>query len=112
MNTSVRNVGPPIDIAAGDWADVLRILHEQVPTLEVWAFGSRARHTSKPYSDLDLVLITRQPLSLDQWAVLSDAFATSDLPIRVDLVDWASASDAFRERIERDAVVVQPATAG
>ena len=82
------------------------------PSPEVWAFGSRARRTAKPYSDLDLALITHQPLSLGQLADIADAFAASDLPIRVDLVDWASASDAFRKRIERDAVVVQPATAG
>ena len=57
---------PPIDIAPRDWADVVRILHEQVPDTEVWAFGSRAKRNPKPYSDLDLALITRQPLSLDQ----------------------------------------------
>jgi predicted nucleotidyltransferase len=56
---------PPIDIAPRDWANVVRILHEQVPAMEVWAFGSRARHTAKPHSDLDLALITQQPLSLD-----------------------------------------------
>lgn len=112
MNTPVRTVGPPIDIAAGDWADVMRILHEQVPTLEVWAFGSRARHTAKPYSDLDLALITHQSLSLRQLAAITDAFATSDLPIRVDLVDWASASETFRKLIEQDAVVVQSAVKG
>jgi predicted nucleotidyltransferase len=44
---------------------VVRILHEQVPAMAVWAFGSRAKHAAKPYSDLDLELITQQPLSLD-----------------------------------------------
>jgi type I restriction enzyme S subunit len=87
----------------------LRILRDQVPALEVWAFGSRARHTAKPYSDLDLALITRQPLALEQLAAITDAFATSDLPIRVDVVDWASASDAFRQIIAQDKVVVQKA---
>lgn len=111
MNAPVPSDKPPLDIAARDWADVVRILHEQVPTLEVWAFGSRARHTAKPYSDLDLALITQQPLSLDQWAAITDAFATSDLPIRVDLVDWACASEAFRKLIEQDAVLVQSAVA-
>jgi len=86
---------------------VLRILREQVPGLEVWAFGSRARRAAKPYSDLDLALITRQPLTFEQLAAITDAFATSDLPIRVDVVDWASTSDAFRKIIERDRVVVQ-----
>jgi type I restriction enzyme S subunit len=103
---------PPIDIAPRDWADVVRILHEQVPALEVWAFGSRAKRTAKPYSDLDLALITRQPLSLDELATITDAFATSDLPIRVDVVDWASTSEAFRDVIEQDRVVVQAAVVG
>jgi predicted nucleotidyltransferase len=97
----------PIDIDPRDWADVLRILREQVPGLEVWAFGSRARRAAKPYSDLDLALMTRQPLSLVQLAAITDAFETSDLPIRVDVVDWAATSEAFRRIIERDRVVVQ-----
>jgi len=102
---------PPIDIAPRDWADVVRILHEQVPNVEVWAFGSRAKRTAKPYSDLDLALITRQPLSLEQLAAITDTFATSDLPIRVDVVDWASTSAVFRKLIAHDRVVVQTAVA-
>ena len=109
MMTSVLPNEPPIDIDPRDWVDVVRILHEQAPAMEVWAFGSRARRTAKPYSDLDLALITQQPLSLDQLAAITDAFATSDLPIRIDVVDWASTSEAFRKRIAQDKVVVQTA---
>lgn len=111
MNTAALTGEPPIEISPRDWADVLRILREQVPAIEVWAFGSRARRTAKPYSDLDLALITRQPRSLEQMAAITDAFETSDLPIRVDVVDWASTSEAFRKIIERDRVVVQTAAA-
>ena len=100
----------PVDMALDDWKLVLRILHEQAPKTEVWEFGSRAIRTAKPYSDLDLALITDKPLSLAQLASIKDAFDSSDLPIRVDLVDWASASDAFRRIIELDRVLVQPAT--
>lgn len=96
-----------IEISPRDWADVLRILREYTPDLEVWAFGSRARRTAKPYSDLDLAFITAQPLTLEQLASIKDAFDTSDLPIRVDVVDWASTSDVFRQIIERDRVVIQ-----
>ncbi|MEO5794579.1 MAG: nucleotidyltransferase domain-containing protein [Rhodoferax sp.] len=98
---------PSLALAPSDWAEVLRILREQVPQLEVWAFGSRARRTAKPYSDLDLAIISRQPLSLEQLASIHDAFDTSDLPVRVDIVDWASTSEAFRAAIARDKVVVQ-----
>ena len=100
---------PPIEITPRDWVDVLRILREQVPGLTVWAFGSRARHTAKPYSDLDLALMTAQPLTLEQLASITEAFDTSDLPIRVDVVDWASISESFRKIIEQDKVVVQTA---
>ena len=111
MKTGARTARPPIDLAPKDWVDVVRILHEQVPAIEVWAFGSRAKRTAKPYSDLDLALITQQPMSLGQLAAITDAFAASDLPIRVDVVGWASTSAAFRKIIKQDAVVVQSAPA-
>jgi len=38
---------------------------------------------------------------------ITDAFASSGLPIRVDVVDWAATSEAFRKIIERDKVGVQ-----
>lgn len=110
LATNTVGSTPPIEIEPQDWAVVTRILQEQVPTLEVWAFGSRARHGAKPYSDLDLTLITATPLSLEKLAKLSEAFDNSDLPIRVDVVDWASTSEIFRKIIAQDKVVVQQAT--
>lgn len=109
MVTPAVGAAPVIDIDPRDLDDVVRILREQAPGVEVWAFGSRAKHTAKPYSDLDLALITSQPLSLERMAAITDAFATSDLPIRVDVVDWAATSDAFRQIIAQNKVVVQKA---
>lgn len=106
-NSSLAAAPPPIDLPPGDWAEVQRILREQVPDTEVWAFGSRARYTAKPYSDLDLALISPQPLTLAQMADITEAFESSDLPIRVDVVDWASTSEAFRAAIAQYKVVVQ-----
>ncbi|MCA3083765.1 MAG: restriction endonuclease subunit S, partial [Rhodocyclaceae bacterium] len=83
------------------------ILKKYVPLCEVWAFGSRAKWTAKEYSDLDLAIITDRPLSLDVSASLSDDFSESDLPWRVDVVDWATTSESFRKVIERDKIVVQ-----
>jgi predicted nucleotidyltransferase len=107
QGASLPDLTPHIELDARDWCEVRRILQENVPHLEVWAFGSRARHTAKRYSDLDLAMITEQPLSLAQLADLNDAFDSSDLPIRVDVVDWAATSDAFRQIIAQDKVVVQ-----
>lgn len=103
---------PPIDVRPDLWDMVQDILHAHVPQYEVWAFGSRAKWTAKPYSDLDLAVITDQPLSLSMQATLTDAFAESDLPWRVDVVDWASTSAAFRQIIAQHKVVVQSQSVG
>lgn len=96
-----------VDLRADHLQLVLRILAKNVPDREVWAFGSRVQGRAKPYSDLDLAVLGDQPLSLDVLAALTDDFAESDLPIRVDVVDWATTKDSFRQIIARDKVVLQ-----
>ncbi|MGF1643189.1 MAG: nucleotidyltransferase family protein [Thiotrichales bacterium] len=98
---------PPVEVRPEHWRIVRNVLGKHVPEYEVWAFGSRAKWTAKPYSDLDLVVITEKPLSLSVSAALADDFSESDLPWKVDVVDWATVSASFRNIIERDKVVVQ-----
>jgi type I restriction enzyme S subunit len=40
---------PDIAVQPSEWALVRDILHRHVPGCEIWAFGSRAKHTAKPY---------------------------------------------------------------
>lgn len=98
---------PTIDVSPEQLAIVLDVLARYVPEYEVWAFGSRARNTAKKYSDLDLVIITNQPLPLAISASIAHDFNESDLPWKVDVVDWAATSLSFREIIARDKVVLQ-----
>jgi predicted nucleotidyltransferase len=99
---------PPIDISAEQWGIVADILNKHVPNLEVWAFGSRVTGKARKYSDLDLAFITQEPMSLGLYGDLKEDFSESDLPFRVDILDWASTSDSFRRIVERDKVVIQP----
>ena len=103
---------PKIDVRPDHWEIVRGLLQKHVPHYAVWAFGSRAKWTAKAYSDLDLAVITDKPLSLSVSASLSDDFSESDLPWRVDVVDWATTSESFRKIIARDKVVVQEAGGG
>jgi len=97
---------PMIDIHPDHLAIVREILHKHVPQYAVWAFGSRVTGKARRFSDLDLAIITDKPLSLDVSASLRDDFSESDLPWKVDVVDWATTSDTFRAIIARDKVVV------
>lgn len=101
------NHPPPIDVSEADWQIIQGILRAHVPDCTVWTFGSRATGHAKPYSDLDLAIIGKQPLGIDLISRLAEAFAESDLPYKVDIVDWTTTSAAFRKIIERDKVVVQ-----
>jgi type I restriction enzyme S subunit len=97
---------PNIDINPNDWVEIRRILRTCVPEYEVWGFGSRAKWTAKPYSDLDLAILTDKPLSLEKAAELRSALDESTIPIKVDVVDWAATSESFRKIIEAGKVVV------
>ncbi len=86
---------------------VHRILQKHVPTLEVWAFGSRVSGRVKPYSDLDLAVISGTPPGWGVIAALKDDFSESDLPWRVDVVDFVTTDPAFQDIIARNKIVIQ-----
>jgi len=91
-----------VDLDPEELATTLAILEEYLPGVTVWAFGSRiSGRRRKPNSDLDLALISAAPLPLATLGMVDEAFAESDLPFRVDLVDWARASGEFRRIIWR-----------
>ncbi len=98
---------PPIDLDPHHWEIVREILARHVAQYDVWGFGSRATGRAKKYSNLDLAVITHQPMSLSLMAALNHDFTTSDLPIKIDVVDWSTPSPAFSKIIEAKKVQVQ-----
>ena len=95
-----------IDIHPADLETVQRILHEHVPALDVRAFGSRVAWRARETSDLDLALMTDEPLTVARMADLRAAFTNADLPFRVDIVDWANTSESFRRIVETEYVAL------
>ncbi|MDP2434069.1 MAG: nucleotidyltransferase domain-containing protein [Pseudomonadota bacterium] len=88
---------------------VRRILREHLPQAEVWAYGSRVNGDSYDASDLDLVVRNPDDLKREtaRWWALTEAFEESDLPIQVQIVDWARIPASFHDEIEAAYVVVQ-----
>lgn len=86
---------------------VCDILHKHIPGREVRLFGSRATGTSKPHSDIDLVIMGDEALPLATMRMLRDEFDDSDLPFQVDLVEWAGTSEEFRKIIATTACVLE-----
>ncbi len=101
-----------IDLNPNHLATVKAILAEHVPECEVRAFGSRVTWTAKDYSDLDLAVVGEGPVDWRTLGRLKEAFEESDLPMRVDVLDWHAISDSFRDVIERGYVIVQDRVSG
>jgi len=98
-----------IEARSDHLAIVRALLDRHVPDREVWAFGSRVSGTAKPHSDLDLVIFGDAPLDIAVAAALEKDLRESDLPWKVDVVDWATTSEPFRRIMERDRIMLQPA---
>ncbi len=89
-------------------AQLETLLREYLPDVEVWAYGSRVSGECHEGSDLDLVLRgpNLQPLGND-FHDLRKAIERSNIPILVQIHDWAGLPEVFHREIERDYVVVQ-----
>lgn len=87
------------------------LLARHTPEAEVWAYGSRINGKAHAGSDLDLVL--RNPANLSAqcqgWLELQDALQASELPMLVEVHDWAHLPAEFQRNIEQEYVVVQDA---
>lgn len=89
--------------------EILEILRSNIPDdIIIWVFGSRAKLTAKPYSDLDLALAKKDglPIELKLITKLENKFEESSLPWKVDIVDLNNIDDNFRQIITRDQVLL------
>jgi predicted nucleotidyltransferase len=96
-----------IDLAEDHRQLVQRILRTNFSgNATAWVFGSRVTGRARRYSDLDLAIDAGRKLTLDETAILAEAFSESDLPCRVDIVDWHNMDDGFRRMIAAERVLL------
>jgi predicted nucleotidyltransferase len=69
--------------------------------MEVWAYGSRVRGTAHEGSDLDLVVRSQTggKLPLEVFLELKEKIQKSNIPIVVELLDWARLPESFHLNI-------------
>ena len=104
-------VDAAIDITTEEHQTVLALLQRHLPGTAAWVYGSRVKWTSRPQSDLDLVVFAT-PEQRPQVGDLREAFDESNLPFRVDLFVWNDVPESFRERIQTEHVALTGATEG
>lgn len=64
---------------------------------KIFIFGSRAKERARKFSDYDIGIVGKRPLSFEKMALIEDALEESDLPFRVDLIDFHSVTKEFKK---------------
>ncbi|MDR1290924.1 MAG: nucleotidyltransferase domain-containing protein [Planctomycetaceae bacterium] len=90
-----------IDISEKELKMVLDIIVNLASDCEVRVFGSRFKGTAKKYSDIDLVIVGKEKLGLKRLGELKEAFDESDLPYRVDILDYHAVNENIRKNIDK-----------
>lgn len=77
--------------------------------VSVWIFVSRVFANSKPYSDLDIALQNNnnETIPLKTLASIKADFIDSDLPWKVDVIDYNSISGIFKENVDATKIKLQ-----
>lgn len=92
------------------WVEELQELFKaHAPTFEVWAYGSRVTGNYHEGSDLDLVLIHPhhpETKRCETWFELREALSESNIPICVDVMDWASVPKEFHSQINKQKILL------
>jgi type I restriction enzyme, S subunit len=86
-----------IDVRPDHLEIIKNALKLHVPDRRVVAFGSRVKWTARDTSDLDLCVMGDDKISFETLAALRNELSDSNLPYKVDVIDWASISPDFRK---------------
>jgi predicted nucleotidyltransferase len=97
-----------VDLKPHELEVVRNILNRFVPSAEIIVFGSRIHGTAKPWSDLDLAIKANSALDWKLLAEIKETFQESELPFRVDVLDWNDITESFRKAIEISGFEIWP----
>jgi predicted nucleotidyltransferase len=64
---------------------------------QVFIFGSRAKGKAEKFSDYDIGIIGKKALPFRVMALIEEALEESDLPYKVDVVDFALVPESFKK---------------
>ncbi len=86
-----------------DKQSLLQLFAQLTVPVEIWAYGSRVNGTAHAGSDLDLVVrsLDLSPLPIETYVNLCEKIRDSNIPILIELRDWAMLPPSFHQNIEQ-----------
>ena len=84
---------------------IIAIISALVPDATIYLFGSRARGTQSKWSDIDIAVDARHPISRFVLGEIMSIFEASNILYKIQVVDINSVNEAMKTSILRDRVL-------
>lgn len=88
-----------------DQAKITGLISALVPQARIYLFGSRARGTHSPFSDIDIAVDAGQPLSRVVIDEAKSIMQASNIMYHIDVVDMNRVPDEMREAILKEGIL-------
>lgn len=85
--------------------ELLSIVRKHISNGTVYLFGSRARGTNTPESDIDIAIDIGQPLAGGVLGNISEEIEESRIPFFVDVLDFHKLDNDMRQTIMKEGIV-------
>ena len=84
---------------------LVKIVEKHLPECKIYLFGSRARKTNSPTSDIDLALDCGEAIELSILGKIDEEIEESPVPFTVDLVDLQTVGPEMKKQIEKEKIL-------
>lgn len=85
---------------------IIAVISALFPNAHIYLFGSRARNTHSQWSDIDIALKEDQKISRYAIAEAVSMLEASNMPYKIDVVDFNSVTDDMRQSIQDEGVLL------
>ncbi len=82
------------------------IILKYIPDAEVRIFGSRVKGTNSESSDIDIAIISKDKINFSTLGKIKIDFEESELPYRVDIIDYNSIDENFKKIIDSNSITL------
>lgn len=86
-------------------AIIIPLIKQHLPNAKIILYGSRAREDDRSGSDIDIALDNESEIDTSTMADIINVIDESILPIKFDIVDLHTVSEALKQDIKNEGVV-------
>ncbi|MEX2438094.1 MAG: nucleotidyltransferase domain-containing protein [Candidatus Babeliales bacterium] len=83
---------------------IIKIIQALLPEVQIYLFGSRARGSHQPRSDIDIALDAGEPIDRLRLAEIRTVLEGTTIPYKIDVVDIHTVSDSMRQMIDQEKI--------